>query len=73
VIKTSPSNAASEGSTPGWEAQIPHALQPKTKLYNRSNTVTNSIQILKKYAADLQSRDKTVKTLFRICYETSHI
>ena len=31
VVKTSPSNPGSAGSIPGWEAKIPHALQPKNQ------------------------------------------
>ena len=47
MVKTSPSNA--EGSVPGQEAKIPHAPQPskKPKHTKRSNTVMNSIKILK--------------------------
>ena len=29
VVKTSPSNAGSTGSIPGWGAEIPHASWPK--------------------------------------------
>ena len=48
VVKTSPSNAGSAGSIPGWGAKIPHALQPKNqKTENRSSIVTNSIKTLK--------------------------
>ena len=31
VVKTSPSNIGGAGSIPGWEAKIPHALQPKSQ------------------------------------------
>ena len=38
MIKTSPSNGGDVGLIPGWEAKIPHTLQPKTHI------VTNSIK-----------------------------
>ena len=45
VVGTSPSNAGSEVSFPGWGAKIPHALNQKTKMWKtRSNIVTNSIK-----------------------------
>ena len=31
VVQTFNCNAEVEGSIPGWEAKIPHALQPKTQ------------------------------------------
>ena len=38
LVKTSPPNAGSAGSIPGWGAKIPQALWPKNQ--NRSNIVT---------------------------------
>ena len=35
-------------STPGWEAKMPSALQPKSKNKNRNNIATNSIKTKKK-------------------------
>ena len=32
VVGTSPSSVGGVGSTPGWGAKIPHALQPKTQI-----------------------------------------
>ena len=31
MIKTLPSNAGDVGLIPGWEAKIPHIMQPKTQ------------------------------------------
>ena len=31
MVKTSPSNSGSAGSSPGWGTKIPHASRPKTK------------------------------------------
>ena len=31
VVKTSPSDTAGMGSTPGWGAKIPHTLGPKNR------------------------------------------
>ena len=31
MVKTSPSNAESAGSIPGWGAKIPHASRPKNQ------------------------------------------
>ena len=51
MVKTLPSNAGGEGSTPGPGAKIPHASGPKNKKQTnkktRSNIVTNSIKTLK--------------------------
>ena len=46
-VKTSPSNAGAAGSIPGQGAKILHAFCQKTKMQNRSNTVTNSIRTFK--------------------------
>ena len=32
VVKTAPSNAGGESSKPGWDAKIPHASWPKSKI-----------------------------------------
>ena len=49
MVKTSPSNAGSAGSIPGWGAKIPHASRPKNQeTKNRSNIVTNSVKTLKR-------------------------
>ena len=48
MVKTSPSNAESEGSIPGGGAKITHASWPKKQnINNRSNTVTNSTKTIK--------------------------
>ena len=49
MVKTSPSNAGGVCSIPGQGAKIPHASQPKNQnvKQNKSNTVKNSIKILK--------------------------
>ena len=49
MVKTSPSNAGGVCSIPGQGAKIPHASQPKNQnvKQNKSNTVKNSITILK--------------------------
>ena len=45
MVKTLPSNAGGEGSIPGQEAKIPHALGPKSKaLKKKKNLFTNQIQ-----------------------------
>ena len=51
LVDTSSSHARGAGLIPGQGAKIPHALWPKnqktktkTKKYNRSNIVTNSIK-----------------------------
>ena len=42
------SNAGGEGSIPSQGAKIPHASWPKSQnINNRSNTLTNSLKILK--------------------------
>ena len=38
MVKTLPSNAGGEGSIPGQEAKIPHALGPKTKALKKKKT-----------------------------------
>ena len=40
--------AGAAGSTPGWEAKIPHASWPKNQTQNRSNIVTKSRKTSKK-------------------------
>ena len=46
VVKTSLSNAGTEGSTPGQRAKLPHDLQPKNQNV-KGNILTNSIKTLK--------------------------
>ena len=36
MVKTLPSNAGVEGSSPGWRAKIPHALQPENQNIKRN-------------------------------------
>jgi len=38
VGKTSPSNAGTEGSIPGWGSKIPHASGPKKKKTKKHKT-----------------------------------
>ena len=70
MVKTLPSNAGGEGSTPGPGAKIPHASGPKNKKQTnkktRSNIVTNSIKTLKKW-----STSKT-KNLRKNYFKKSH-
>jgi len=48
VVETLSFNTGYAGSIPGQRAKIPHASRPKKpKHKKRSNTVTNSIKILK--------------------------
>ena len=48
VVKTSTFNAGAVGSTPGWGANIPHALWKKKKQKTiKQNVVTNSIKAFK--------------------------
>ena len=50
VVETSPSSAGGAGSVPDVGAKIPHTSGPKNQnVNNRNNTVTNSIQTLKKF------------------------
>ena len=46
VVKTPPSGAEGASSIPGQGTKIAGASGPKTKAYNRSNIVTNSIKTL---------------------------
>ena len=58
MVKTLPSKAEGASLTPGQEAKIPCAFQPKqnkTKQKNRNNIVTNSIKAFLKYK--LKSRE----------------
>ena len=49
VVKNLPFDAGSVGSTPDPGAKIPHASSPRSQnINNRSNTVTNPIETLKK-------------------------
>ena len=45
--KISPSSAGAVGLSPGQEAKVSQAAEPKETPGNRSNTVTNRIQTLK--------------------------
>ena len=48
VVRTPPPNAGDAGSTPGREAKIPHASQPKkTETQNQSNILIKSIKTSK--------------------------
>ena len=47
VVKTLLSIAGGACSTPGQGARIPYALGPRSKIWNRSNIVTNPIKTLK--------------------------
>ena len=48
VVEILSSNAGGEGSIPSQGAEIPHASWPKSQnINNRSNTLTNSLKILK--------------------------
>ena len=46
MVKTLPSNAGDACSIPGGGGKIPCALWPKNppKMYNRNNTVINSVK-----------------------------
>ena len=46
VVKNPPSNAGGAGSIPGQEAEISHALWPKTQKH-KSSILINSIKTLK--------------------------
>ena len=46
VVRTSPFNAGSTGSVPGWAAKLPRAAQSKTPNM-KQNVVTNTIKTLK--------------------------
>lgn len=45
--KTLPSSAGAAGLSPGQEAKVSQAAEPKETPGNRSNTVTNQIKTLK--------------------------
>ena len=48
MVKTLLSNVGGRaGMIPSRAVKVPHALWPKTKTQNRSNTVTNSMKTLK--------------------------
>ena len=66
-----PSDVEGEGSIPGGEAKIAHALQQKKKkkknklkTQNRSNIITNSIKTLKMIQIE-KKKKKRRKTLAR--------
>ena len=63
MVKTSPSNAGGVCSIPGQGAKIPHASQPKNQnvKQNKSNTVKNSIKILKLVHITSLKKKKTKK------------
>ena len=71
MVKTSPFNAGSVGSTPGWGARIPHTLQPEPQTGSRNNIVTNSLKSLKvvhkKKKKNLKKRAGHVQT-FKSCF-----
>ena len=47
VVKTSPANAGSVDSIPGWGVTFPHASQPKTQHIKQKQYCNNSIKTLK--------------------------
>ena len=47
VVKTSPANAGSMDSIPGWGVKVPHASQPKTQHIKQKQYCNNSIKALK--------------------------
>ena len=74
VVKTLPSKAGGVGSIPGPErARIPHACGQKTKTWNRSDIVANSITTLEKVQIkeNLQKTKQNIKENHQPVLETT--